>query len=123
MRLVIICFLLLSIDPAAQIALAETSMQSEIEYLKKQIADSGCQFERNGDRFNAQKALEHIQIKQDYFADDIDSTERFIELAATKSTFSGRYYKILCADKPEKSLNEWLYIKLEGFEKSLNPVK
>jgi hypothetical protein len=68
----------------------------EIKYLKQYINTSECLFNRNGDIHTAPEALKHIEKKYQYFKDDINSAERFIETSASKSTLSGKAYTVTC---------------------------
>ena len=92
--------------------------QSEIEHLLSYVENSGCKFERNGDRFDSHKAREHIQRKYDYVmrwaSSRIQSTEDFIELTATESSMSGKKYYVNC-DGESQSSSEWLLEELSRY--------
>jgi len=90
----------------------------KIEYLKAVLASSGCEFERNGKRYDAERAVSHINKKYDYFRDEIDTAEEFIELTATKSTISGKPYYIYCPGKDKIESSAWLHDKLVVFSGS-----
>lgn len=55
--------------------------------------------ERNGSKHDAQEAVEHLQKKYNYYRNDIQTTEDFIERSANRSPLSGRAYKLLCPGK------------------------
>ena len=97
---------------------AAIPMPREIEHLLQYLSDSGCQYVRNGTEHSAQDAVAHIRKKARYFADDIDSTERFIELSASKSTLSGKSYSIRCPGQPEQSSNAWLNAELKRYRRT-----
>ena len=97
-----------------------TDMQSEIKHLLAYIADTSCLYERNGTTHTGPDAVLHINKKYAHFKDDIDSTERFIELSATKSTISGQYYYIVCQGKPKIKSQLWLLQELQKFRR-MNP--
>ncbi len=82
------------------------------------VQNTKCAFERNGDRYSGVDAIKHIQKKYDYYSDDISSAEDFIRLAASKSTFSGKEYYIVCDSAHTKS-SQWLLDTLHAFRKSL----
>ncbi|MCV6620908.1 MAG: DUF5329 domain-containing protein [Cellvibrionaceae bacterium] len=85
-----------------------TKSQQEINHLLVYVKSTNCQYERNGKRHSGKEAVKHIQRKYRYFADEIKTAEDFIRLCATKSTMSGKYYKVHCAEgKAIKSVN-WL---------------
>jgi len=82
------------------------SQRAEVEHLLEYVRLSGCTFIRNGREYDGERAHRHVMRKYNYFRDEIDSTERFIELAATESTMSGRPYQIACAEtaRPSKDV-------------------
>ncbi len=93
----------------------KVSMQSEIAHLLNFVKNTKCEYERNGKKHNGKDAAKHIKKKYDYYQDDIDSTEKFIELSASKSSMSGKAYKIYCPDKPVLNSQEWLISELANF--------
>jgi len=90
-------------------------MDTEIAFLKQHINDSSCQFIRNGKAYSSEQALAHINKKQDYFSDDIDSTERFIELSASSSTMSKKPYHIHCPGQNKVTSRQWLTSALQDY--------
>jgi len=99
--------------------LSAASTNDEIEYLLNFVATSGCAFERNGNRYNAVEAREHIQLKYDYIKGRVKSAEDFIRYAATESSLSGRKYHATCGGKTITS-EEWLTRELKRFRQSEN---
>lgn len=93
-------------------------MQKEINHLLAFVESTPCKYERNGTKHTGKEAVEHIKTKYNYFMDDIDSTEKFIELSATKSTTSGNYYMIYCADTSAVKSQQWLLQELNVYRKS-----
>jgi hypothetical protein len=91
---------------------------NEIEHLLDYVASTSCKYERNGDIYSGQEAVEHIKKKYDYFFDDIETTEDFIKYSATKSKMSGKYYKIHCTNKPAVKSSTWLFAELGRFRAS-----
>ena len=107
-----IAFLLLySIGFAGFAQSISNGEQQKIEFLKTELANSNCSLERNGKRYNAKKALKHINRKHEHFEDEIDSASKFIELTATQSSMSGKPYFIICGDNQVESAI-WLSKKL-----------
>ena len=94
--------------------------QSEIQHLLSYVENSGCKFERNGDRFDSHKAREHIQRKYDYVmrwaSGRIQSAEDFIELTATESSMSGKKYYVNC-DGTSRASSDWLLEELTRYRK------
>ena len=95
--------------------------QSEIQHLLAYVESSGCEFERNGDRFDSSKARQHIQRKYDYVmrwaSSRIQSAEDFIELTAKESSMSGKKYYVNCNGISQTSA-EWLLEELSRFRKT-----
>jgi hypothetical protein len=94
------------------------STQSEIIYLLNFVASTACQYERNGNFHNGKEAFEHINKKYKYYSDEIQSTEDFIQYAASKSKMSGKYYKIHCHNKSSIKSQDWLLTELMVYRKS-----
>ena len=84
----------------------------------ERASGSGCTYIRNGKKYTALEAVEHINRKYDYFHDDIDSAETFVELSAAKSTISGKPYSIKCLGKAEQSSASWLLEELGRYRQS-----
>ncbi len=97
-------------------AIADT--QKEIEHLLSFVASTSCKYERNGTLHDGVDAQNHIKKKYDYFTDKINSAEDFIKYSATKSTMSGKNYKIHCANMPMQNSADWLLDELKKFRRS-----
>jgi hypothetical protein len=109
--LFIIC-ILISIPVFADVP---ENQVKEVEHLLEFVKYSDCVIDRNGTRYPAVRAFEHIQKKYDYFRDDINNTEEFIEYSATKSTMSGKYYTVTCAGEKTVNTSDWLITELKRF--------
>jgi hypothetical protein len=90
------------------------SVQAEVNSLLAQIDKSGCQFYRNGSWYGPTAAQTHLRDKYDYLLQRnlIDTTEQFIERAATKSSFSGEQYQVRCNDGVAVKSSQWLHDEL-----------
>lgn len=99
---------------AAQAALPP-AQKAEIDHLLKFVRHTACKIERNGKAHDGAAAASHIRKKFDYFSDDIHSTEQFIELSATRSTVSGRYYMVQCGDGERLRTRDWLLQELGNY--------
>ncbi len=95
--------------PAADAAPTPTAL-AEIEYLLTYVSRSGCEFFRNGTWYDTHKAEAHLRYKYDVLVahDQIETADDFIEKAATKSSLSGRAYKVRCPGSPEMTSTRWL---------------
>lgn len=87
----------------------------EVQHLLEFIRQSDCVMTRNGSEHSGEEAAEHIQNKYDYFIDEIDTTEKFIEYSATKSTMSGKYYTVECPGGKKMKSQDWLLEELAQF--------
>ena len=87
----------------------------EVNHLLAYVKNSGCVINRNGTDHPAEKGIEHIEKKYDYFRDDIENTEEFIEYSATKSTMSGDYYMVTCPGEKAVRTQDWLMLELRRF--------
>ena len=87
----------------------------EVKHLLGFVKNSGCVINRNGSAYQAEKGVDHIKMKYDYFRDDINSSEEFIEYSATKSTMSGDYYMVTCPGKAAIKTQNWLLAELKKY--------
>ncbi|WP_339718400.1 DUF5329 domain-containing protein [Marinomonas primoryensis] len=88
------------------------STQDEISHLLDYVGITECKYERNGTLYNGAEAVNHINKKYDYYRNKVQTAEDFIEYAATKSVFSGKYYLIHCNDNPPVKSQDWLSAEL-----------
>jgi len=97
-----------------------SSVQQEITHLFSYLANSGCQFNRNGSWYDAKAAMNHINDKYQYLLgkDRISTAEDFIEGAASRSSMSGRAYLVKCGDGPSIESGVWFRVELEKFRKA-----
>ena len=100
----------------AQTTSAKTTQ--EVGQLFAALKQSDCQFYRNGSWYNAEKASEHLRRKYDYLLKKrlVTTTESFIDLAATKSSMSGRPYQVRCGKTAPVSSSSW-------FKSQLNAIR
>ena len=89
-------------------------VRAEIDALMNKLQTSGCQFNRNGSWYTGTEAKDHLLKKLSYFEDhgDVKSAEQFIELAATKSSMSGKAYQVKCGAEPAVESQRWLTTQL-----------
>ena len=87
----------------------------EVSHLLEFVKNSVCIINRNGVDHPADKGISHIENKYDYFRDDINSTEEFIEYSATKSTMSGDFYTVKCPGEKSIRTQDWLMDELKHF--------
>jgi hypothetical protein len=96
------------------------SAQVEINYLLSAVAQSDCEFYRNGTWYDAKAAAAHLRDKYEFLVtrNSIQNSGDFIEKAATKSSISGLAYAIRCQGVPTVSSHEWLVQVLAKYRQS-----
>ena len=94
-----------------------TNVQIEVNFLLGYLEGSGCEFYRNGTWHDSKAAQAHLRDKYKYLAarNLFNTTEDFIEMAATKSSFSGQPYKVRCNGGATVTSNQWLRDELARF--------
>jgi hypothetical protein len=115
-KLILLALLMLSGKVAAD-------TQQEIDHLLDFVANTTCQYDRNGTIHTGQEARNHINRKYEYYKKKVKTAEDFIKYSATKSTFSGRRYKIRCPDAEVINASDWLLDELQAFRDSKVKVK
>jgi hypothetical protein len=87
-----------------------TNVQIEVNFLLGYVEGSGCEFYRNGSWYDSKAAQQHLRDKYQYLMtlNLINTTEDFIEKAATKSSFSGQPYGVKCNGGVSLTSNQWL---------------
>ena len=94
------------------------SVRQEIDYLLRFIEESGCEFNRNGTWHDAKAARAHVSVKYEYLLvqDRINTTEDFIEQAATMSSVLFRQsYTVRCDGEPPVPSGLWLSRELARY--------
>ena len=97
-------------------SLADT--QAEIDHLLNFVANTSCQYDRNGTVHDGPEARDHINMKYKHYRKKVKSAEDFIKYSATKSLISGRKYKIRCPDSDVINANDWLLAELQRYRES-----
>ena len=107
----ILLWLMLLTAPISQ-TLGETNTEIEIRLLIHAVRESGCDFDRNGTLYTAERAAEHLELKYARGKRYADSAEAFIERLATGSSWSGEPYWMICDGTKTRSA-EWLVDRLD----------
>ena len=94
---------------------ANEEAAAKIEYLLDSIGGSECVFIRNGSEHEAADAEDHLRMKYRRGKKWVSSPEFFIKRIATKSSFSGKPYRIHCVGQKEQLTAEWLTEKLREY--------
>lgn len=87
---------------------------AEIRGLLEFVEKSDCTFIRNGAEYSGPRARAHLEQKLNYLESKnrVKSAEDFIDLAATKSSMSGRAYEVRCSEGKEPA-GIWLHRELQ----------
>ena len=91
----------------------ELLVETEINALLEVVAKSGCDFKRNGTLHSSPDAAEHLALKYSRGQRYVETTENFIDRLATKSSWTGRSYTVIC-DGVETASGTWLHAQLLG---------
>lgn len=107
---------LLWLAPWMALAAPTPQVRAEIAGLMDALASSPCQFQRNGTWYQAARAREHLQRKYDHLLKKnlIDTTAQFIERAASRSSVSGRAYRVRCPGQPDMDAAPWFEQRLRS---------
>jgi len=87
-----------------------TKVQAEVNFLLGYVEGSGCDFYRNGSWHDSKAAQGHLRDKYNYLAARglINTTEEFIDRAATSSSLSGLAYEVRCPGGAAVTSSKWL---------------
>ena len=114
MRRLLVSLLTCCIAIAAIAAPLSPAARAEIDALLARLVASGCEFNRNGTWYTAAEAESHLLQKLKYFEDRgmVQTTEQFIEKAASGSSMSGQPYLVRCGNNPPVQSGQWLRSEL-----------
>jgi hypothetical protein len=98
-------------------------VRAEIDALLAALETSGCQFNRNGSWHGAAEVKPHLIRKLEYIErrGTIQSTEQFIELAASRSSTSGKPYQVRCGSQAAVTSQQWLTARLAALRGAKKP--
>jgi len=101
---------------AAIAAPLSPAARTEIDALMSKLEASGCEFNRNGTWYSNTEAKAHLLRKLKYLEDKgaVQSTEQFIELAASASSMSGQPYLVRCGNGVPIQSGTWLLSQLQA---------
>lgn len=106
--------------PVAAAGAAPAAAAAEIEHLLDALRASGCQFERNGRWYEAARAEAHLRRKLPYYLERAQppTAEGFIAHVASRSSFTGRAYRMRCGEAAPVPTATWLRSELERLRAS-----
>ncbi len=110
----LLAIIALAVSAVAASAAPAPKAQREIDGLIAALGGSGCEFERNGSWHDAKTARAHLQKKYDYLRKRgmADTAELFIERGASKSSMSGKSYRVRCPGKAVDTATHWFEQRL-----------
>jgi len=102
--------LVLAVPHAADAGAHGGGADAQIRGLIAALGESGCRFQRNGRWYAADAARAHLQRKYDIARRRgmTGDAEAFIEQAASRSSVTGRAYRVACPGQPEQDAGDWL---------------
>ena len=103
---------LLSMDARSDVPDAD---RHEVLHLLEYLRDSDCAMERNGKKHDSEDAYSHVKRKYEYFRGEIRTSEDFIEYSASKSTMSGKFYRVFCKNESAVLTRDWLLEELHDY--------
>ena len=116
-RLLLTCFVAIAATTAtaATAAPVPAAARAEIDGLLVRLEASGCEFNRNGSWYTAAEAKAHLLQKLEYLEDRsmVQTTEQFIERAASRSGMSGESYLVKCGNGAPVQSGQWLRSQLQ----------
>lgn len=93
------------------------SEQARIEALIGAVGKlQGASFIRNGSEHSAAEAASHLRLKWKNAGSRVRTAEDFIRYCATRSSMSGRKYRIRLADGREMDSAAWFTAELQRFD-------
>jgi hypothetical protein len=96
---------------------AKLTEKQKIEALIKSVEDlEDAKFYRNGALHDAKSAASHLRMKVDNAGGRVRTTLDFIEKIASKSSISGKNYKIIFADGSEVTTRAYFFQELKKLE-------
>ena len=100
-------------------------VKAEIDALLSKLQTSGCQFNRNGTWYTSSEAKEHLARKLEYLEGKatISSAEQFIDLAASRSSSTGKAYLVKCGSEAAVESKLWLGSQLVSIRNSAGKAK
>ena len=88
-----------------------------IESLLTAVGTSDCTFIRNGKEYPAKEAEDHLRMKYRRGKRYVSNVDTFIKRIATKSSMSGKPYRIRCESTDAIATADWLSMKLDEIRK------
>jgi len=116
MRRLLLVLLTVTFAAAGDAASLSPTARAEIDGLLSRLEASSCTFNRNGTWYPATEAKSHLLRKLKYLEDRgaVETTEQFIERAASSSSTTGQPYLVQCGSGAPVQSGTWLRSQLQG---------
>ncbi len=95
--------------------------QTKIDYLVGEVRNSPAIFLRNGREYPADRAASHLARKLKFAGKRVQTARDFVLGIASRSEETGTPYEIRWPDGKRRPLSEWLFERLEFYEKEHLP--
>jgi hypothetical protein len=115
MKRLLLFLLAVSFAAAGNAASLSPAARAEIDALLSRLEASSCTFNRNGTWYPPAEAKSHLLRKLKYLEDRgaVESTEQFIERAASNSSTTGQPYLVKCGSGAPVQSGMWLRSQLQ----------
>jgi hypothetical protein len=101
---------------------AAANSDAEIQYLLSAVGSSDCMFVRNGTEHPPTEAEAHLRMKYRKGARYVSNADDFINRIASKSSWSGKPYQIVCPGNEPLPSSQWLNDQLSQHRAEISPV-
>ena len=120
MKRLLLVLLTVTFAAAGNAASLSPTAKAEIDGLLSRLEASSCTFNRNGTWYPATEARSHLLRKLKYLEDRgaVQSTEQFIERAASSSSTTGQPYLVQCGNSSPVQSGTWLLSQLQAMRAS-----
>ena len=120
MKRLLLFLLAVSFAAAGNAASLSPAARAEIDALLSRLEASSCTFNRNGTWYPSAEAKSHLLRKLKYLEDRgaVQSTEQFIERAASTSRTTSQPYLVKCGSGAPVQSGTWLLSQLQGMRAS-----
>ena len=123
MRALVIALLFCFFSLASHAGPLPPAVRGEIDALLARLQASACEFHRNGSWHPPAEARTHLLRKLDYLErrNLVQSTEQFIERAASSSSASGKPYLVRCGSAAPVPSSAWMSAQLQAIRSAMPP--
>jgi hypothetical protein len=109
--------LALPMPAAAAKPVRPVAEQTKIDFLLGEVKNSPAIFTRNGRDYRSSRAASHLLTKLNFAGKRVQTARDFILGIASHSEQTGRPYEIRWPNGRRQPLSEWLFERLDFYEK------